>query len=243
MQKLVYLSKYFGWDNPFIFTLAERGPYSVELKQIYSMSNLFDNLPEKINGFNLSAIRDFIIHKNLLFIEASATILYQFRGNISEDECVASIHSLKNYISPDTISDAYNSIGNFKLYFDNFIDEEKVNSLQFEVTDKINMLNNKFNEYEDSRNQIIVLGTIDYMRITLRESNLDLADKYNLLIFIKRYLTLVDRISNEITHSSFINLNLNNLEELFEQFQEFVSEELHIIKKIDDEEFDQSLFY
>ena len=52
VQKLVYLSKFFGWNNPYIFTLAQRGPYSVELKHFYTMDNLFDNLPKKIDGIN-----------------------------------------------------------------------------------------------------------------------------------------------------------------------------------------------
>ena len=41
----------------------------------------------------------------------------------------------------------------------------------------------------------------------------------------------------------FIELNLDYLEELFDQFQDFVSEELNIIKRIDDNDFDDTLFY
>ncbi len=109
------------------------------------MPNLFDNASEKIEGFDLSAIRDFTTNKNLLFIEASATILYEFKDNISENDCITSIHTLKNHITSKIISEAY--------------------------------------------------------------------------------------------------MDLDYLEEIFNQFQDFVSKEHNIIKRIDDDDFDETLFY
>ena len=38
-------------------------------------------------------------------------------------------------------------------------------------------------------------------------------------------------------------MDLGYLEEIFDQFQEFVSNEHHIIKRIDDDDFDENLFY
>ena len=44
--------------------------------------------------------------------------------------------------------------------------------------------------------------------------------------------------------NSDISTNMEGyLEEIFDQFQEFVSTELHIIKRIDDNDFDENLFY
>ena len=244
VQKLVYLSKFFGWDNPFIFTLAERGPYSVELKQAYSMDNLFENLPEKINGFDLSAIRNFIKNQNLLFIEASATILYQSNDEISEEDCITSIHSLKQHISPDIISDAYKSIGNFQLYNKTILHTDEINNLKNQINIRIKKLTDDFEKFEPYTNQIMVTGTMDYMRIALRESDLNLNDTYDLIMFIDRYLDIIEQLFNQITsEEEFIYMDLGHLEEIFNQFQDFISEEHHIIKRIDDNDFDEKLFY
>lgn len=42
VQKLVYLSKFFGWDNKYIFTLNAHGPYSINLAENYNDDNLFN---------------------------------------------------------------------------------------------------------------------------------------------------------------------------------------------------------
>lgn len=118
-----------------------------------------------------------------------------------------------------------------------------VDNLEYEINIEFEELTRCYEKYESSRNQTIVLGSIDYMRIALRESNLNLDDKYNLLIFIKRYYEIIREIKDNITPNDFMNLNLDDLEELFDQFQEFASEELKIIKRIDDDEFDESLCY
>jgi len=116
VQKLVFLSKFFGWENPYIFTLAERGPYSVELMQLYSRNNLFDNLPVKIENFNLENFLDFIKNKTILSLEAISTILYLFDEDIGENTCVSSIHNLKSHISADIIRDAYICVKTFDLF-------------------------------------------------------------------------------------------------------------------------------
>lgn len=245
VQKLVYLSKFFGWNNPYIFTLAQRGPYSVELKHFYTMDNLFDNLPKKIDGINLSLFLDFINNKNLLFLEATSTILYKFKEDIGENECVSSIHSLKNYISLDIIRDAYNNIMDYGLY-DNAhsVTSEEIEIMTNQVIEKIQELSDYFEKFEPSTNRIILLGSMDYMRIAIRESNLGLKDTFDLLIFIKRYLSIIEEMSKEIISDDVLTyLDLDDLEELFDQFQEFVSQEHHILKKIDDDDFDESLCY
>ena len=245
VQKLVYLSKFFGWNNPYIFTLAQRGPYSVELKHFYTKDNLFDNIPKKIDGINLSLFLDFISNKNLLFLEATSTILYKFKDNIGENECVSSIHSLKNYIPSDIIHDAYNNIVDYGLY-DNVhsVTAEEIDIMTNQVTQKIQELSEYFEKFEPSTNRIILLGSMDYMRIAIRESNLGLKDTFDLLIFIKRYLSIIEELSKEIISDDVLTyFDLDDLEELFNQFQDFVSQEHHILKKIDDDDFDESLCY
>ncbi|MBE6506219.1 MAG: hypothetical protein E7Z73_10915 [Methanobrevibacter millerae] len=209
------------------------------------MDNLFDNLPKKIDGINLSLFLDFINNKNLLFLEATSTILYKFKEDIGENECVSSIHSLKNYISLDIIRDAYNNIMDYGLY-DNAhsVTSEEIEIMTNQVIGKIQELSDYFEKFEPSTNRIILLGSMDYMRIAIRESNLGLKDTFDLLIFIKRYLSIIEEMSKEIISDDVLTyLDLGDLEELFDQFQEFVSQEHHILKKIDDDDFDESLCY
>ena len=245
VQKLVYLSKFFGWDNSYNFTLAERGPYSVELKHDYSNFDLFKCIPEKIEGLKESALLKLSENKDILFFEAASTILYTLGHNIvnlGEEECVTLIQSIKQHIPSNIIKDAYYNILKFNLYQNTFsISKENVENLEFELLFKIKNFTDHFEEYEGSRNKIIVLGSIDYMRITIRESHLNLLDKYELLMFIKRYIEIIGRIS-EFDCDELIDLNLDSLEELFDQFQDYVSEELKIIKRIDDD-FDETLCY
>ena len=63
-------------------------------------------------------------------------------------------------------------------------DEEKINSMKSQVNNEIKDLTSHFQEFEPSRNRIIVTGSMDYMRIALRESCLDLTDTFELLTFI-----------------------------------------------------------
>lgn len=245
VQKLVYLSKFFGWENPYIFTLAPRGPYSVELKQAYVENNILERFPEEINDFKIGSFIEFVHDKNLLFLEAATTILYQFDEKTDEDKFISSIESLKRHIPPNIIRNAYGSIKNFKLH-KNYpaVNSAIVNRMENEVMTKIKDLTMYYENFEVSSNRIIVLGSMDYMRIALRESDLDLKDAFNLLMFIKRYLTLIDELSMRITSDDDLTYSdLSGLEEIFDQFQDFVSEEHHIIKRIDDDEFDETLCY
>ena len=82
------------------------------------------------------------------------------------------------------------------------------------------------------------------MRIAIRESDLKLKNKLELLLFINRYLVIIEEISNNISsEEEFIYSDLDDLEELFNQFQDFVCGEHHILKRIDDDNFDETLFY
>ena len=178
-------------------------------------------------------------------MEATSTILYKFKDNIGENECVSSIHSLKNYIPSDIIHDAYNNIVDYGLY-DNVhsVTAEEIDIMTNQVTQKIQELSEYFEKFEPSTNRIILLGSMDYMRIAIRESNLGLKDTFDLLIFIKRYLSIIEELSKEIISDDVLTyFDLDDLEELFNQFQDFVSQEHHILKKIDDDDFDESLCY
>ncbi|MBQ8018275.1 MAG: hypothetical protein IJ258_09265 [Methanobrevibacter sp.] len=247
VQKLVYMSKFLGWNNHYNFALAERGPYSVELKHDYLNNQLFDVIPEKIDDLNESVLLKLFENRSLLFFEAISTILYTIGKNIvniSENDCVLLIQSIKEHIPSYVIIDAFVSIKNFDLDKINIsLTNDEVKSLENDVLNKIDEFTDYFDRYEGSRNKIIVLGSIDYMRIAVRESNLNLYDKFELLTFIGNYLRIIEKISIEINSDELIDVNLDYLEELFDQFQDYVSGELKIIKRIDDDDFDETLCY
>ena len=119
------------------------------------------------------------------------------------------------------------------------ITQEKVNGMEAEA--KINDLTERFMEFEPSTNRIIVTGSMDYMRIALRESDLDCENEFELLQLISRYLKIIEELSHEVeSDEEFTYMDLDDLEKLFDQFQDFVSEN-HIIKRMNDDDFDESL--
>ena len=145
----------------------------------------------------MPTLREFIVNKNVYFLEANATILYKSKDQLSEDEYIyiSYIHSLKNYIPINIIHEASNSIKNFKISKNNsIIALDEIDNMKNNVNAKIKKLSNLFEKYEPYTNQIIVLGTMNYMRIALREANTDLMDTFELIIFIQRYLSLIEEL-------------------------------------------------
>lgn len=129
--------------------------------------------------------------------------------------------------SKDIISDSYAN----GLY-DNNVTAEEMDIITNQVTQKIQELSEYFEKFEPSTNRIILLGSMDYMRIAIRESDLGLKDTFDLLILIKRYLSIIEEMSKEIISNDVLTyLDLDDLEELFNQFQEFASQKHHILKK------------
>ena len=76
IQKLVYLSKFFGWNNNYHFNFHEYGPYSCELGEDYKnigedSSSISIDMNLKINS-----LKEFIRNQPNEFLEATSTILY-----------------------------------------------------------------------------------------------------------------------------------------------------------------------
>ena len=80
IQKLVYLSKFFGWENSYIFTLNERGPYSINLADNYYDNKLFNENAIEIHNFKIEEFFEFIEEKSNEFLEASSTLIYPIKN-------------------------------------------------------------------------------------------------------------------------------------------------------------------
>ena len=76
VQKLVYLSKFFGWKNEYHFNFHQRGPYSVELTQDYNKLNYTLISSSKNTNLTTKSFKEFIKNQDLEFFEATSTILY-----------------------------------------------------------------------------------------------------------------------------------------------------------------------
>ena len=130
---------------------------------------------------------------------------------------------------------------------------EKQNQIQTKfLNDFKSALNNKiindiklFEDFEINYNRVFVLGSLDYLRIVLREENLNIYLKKELFDLISKYIDDVDNIYCLCDRNGelFENMNLSSLEDFFDRIQDYISQEMDIIPRLDDDDFDESLFY
>ena len=115
-----------------------------------------------------------------------------------------------------------------------------------------NKLNNKisknmklFENFEIHYNQLLILGSLDYLRIVLMEEKLNDNVKNELFNLISEYIQDVEKIYSICNEDNnvFENMNLNNLEEFFDRIQDYVSQDLKILPRLDVNEFDELMFY
>lgn len=251
IQKLVYLSKFFGWDNTFIFTLHQHGPYSVNLAIAYNENNFFNEKPEIIKDLDLETFLKFIYAKNIEFLETSSTLIYYFKDKIEmfdEKNSIKILKKLKPHLSENIIVNAYAEITKFNILtnFKNATDKHlTLNKLELQK----NKLNKDLVELIDitesnemSRNRVILSGSLEYMRVVLRIENLENIAKKDLLDFIRVYLTAVEEIINK-NDGHLEDKNIEMPEKLFNQFENYVSKELDIIPKMDEEQFHYANYY
>ena len=93
-----------------------------------------------------------------------------------------------------------------------------------------------------SRNRVILSGSLEYMRVVLRIENLENIAKKDLLDFIRVYLTAVEEIINK-NDEYLEDKNIEMPEKLFNQFENYVSKELDIIPKMNEEQFHYANYY
>ena len=107
----------------------------------------------------------------------------------------------------------------------------------------------KITEYVDPlkicRNHTLILGSLEYIRITFQKQNLSLSEKKDLLDLVNMYIQTIFEFLEKFEKSSvnFEDMNLELVEKIFNQIQNYVSNEKNVILRSDDENFDFNNYY
>ena len=153
---------------------------------------------------------------------------------------------IKPHLSQRTIEDSYNRIIEFDLFnrlsLKNDIAEMKIKKAI--IFDKITGLNNIFEKQDICSNQTLILGSLEYLKLSLEKENLNENDKNKLLEQVYQYCEDIEynyfKNYNELNNFEYINLK--KIDEEFEELQEDISEKYQIIPKLYDETVDLNVF-
>ena len=246
VQKYVFISKYFGWNHHYNYNLYINGPYSTALANDYYAHDIFKNDPLKITAFDLNSFNEFIFEKNNFYLEATSTILFEELSSL--DEAVDRLNELKPYITKDIVKKSFEDIAKNNLTQDNYIIEpisESINETKDQLKNKIKSHIEYFRDFGRCNNSIIVAGCLDYLRIVLIEENLNMGLKDDLLHVLNQFISEVDKIYDfcEGDGEKFADMDLSELEELFNNIQDYVSQDLKVLPRIDDESFEKYFNY
>ena len=250
IQKFVFLAKYYGWNNTYSYNLYRHGPYSPVLTDDYYSNDLFEYTPLEISDLDLDSLKSFIRKKSIDYLESATTILLykQFLGNISLDTAIEKLGEIKSHIPSEIVRKSYYDVKDFKLTRKPV--SRKVRRVV--LKDVKNNLNNKiiknitlFENFEINYNKVFILGSLDYLRIVLREEKLNNYMKNDLFNLISQYIQDVEKIYSSCNEDNdvFENMNLSDLEEFFDRLQNYISHDLEVLPRLDDDDFDESLFY
>lgn len=250
VQKLVFLAEYFGWNNSYSYNLYIHGPYSSNLADDYYSNNLFNYSSLKIQDFDSKSMKQFIKDKSLDYLESASTILFykKLNENISLDFAIKKLAEIKPHISSKIVEESYHDVEGFKLTnksLNNIIQVNALNDFKNNLKGKIIKNIRLFENFEINYNRIFILGSLDYLRIVLREEELNNFMKNDLFNLISKYLADVENIYSHCNEDNdvFNNMNLKNLEEFFDRIQNYISRDLNVLPRLDDDDFDESLFY
>lgn len=246
VQKFVYVSKFFGWENSYIFTLNMHGPYSINLAENYNNEHLFEENSNEILSFDLKNFMDFVIDKSNDFLEAVSTLLYVFKNiknSFNMNNCIDLLNDLKPHIAADVKLNAYEAIEKFMLMdkINTSVSVNEINSKKLILHKEIHEIQETVEPFEICRNHTLILGSLEYMNVIMKIEDIGLIYKKDLLDFISFYVSRIKSILRGF--EDFINLDLSIVEELFEQFQDYVSIELNIIPRVDDDNFNFAEYY
>ncbi len=250
IQKFVFLAKYFGWKNTYSYNMYHHGPYSPVLSDDYHSSEVFDNTPLQIEDFNLDSFKKFVANKSTDYLEAASTILYYkgFKSDFTVNNAINELNRIKPHISTDIVKNAYSDVKDFKSPAEHISANLSKSVLEHAKTN----LNNKINEdiklfeyFEVNYNRVFILGSLDYLRIVLREEKLNKYLKNDLFKAISQYIRDIEKIYSlcDKDEDVFENMSLNNLINHFDRLQNYISQDLDVIPRLDDDDFDDSLFY
>jgi hypothetical protein len=93
-----------------------------------------------------------------------------------------------------------------------------------------------YENFEKSSNRLFILGSLDYFRIVLKQDKVNDINKADLLHNLYDYAEKVEKeyFKNYSTIDSFAYLDLNELRSEFDVLEEYVSSELEIMPKFDE---------
>lgn len=121
---------------------------------------------------------------------------------------------------------------------------DDLNTYEKIVKDKSKGLMSIFERYDVCSNRLFLLGSLDYFTFVLKHENVDAETRSELL---KKLYDYAEEVEKEyfLIHPSneeLINIDLSNLEHHFDLLQDYISKELRIIPKLD-ENTDLSIFF
>lgn len=246
IQKLVYLSKFFGWDNSYHFNFHERGPYSIELSNDYQKLNEFNLFNSPSIKLNVNSLKMFISNHGNDFLEATSTILYYLSKvrleSPDENDMIGILMYLKPHLSKEIIEKAYVKIKEYDLLNTQLIETNQDLSKEI-VMDKLDGLTAIFENFEGCSNQILLLGSIDYFRIALKREQLKNPEKYELLESIYDYGEFLEKFyfTNYNMVDNFSYFDLTTIDKRFDKLQDYISD-LKILPRLYDEDVDLNIF-
>ena len=100
---------------------------------------------------------------------------------------------------------------------DNTDFKKSLSFLNLELSDNIEDITNFFMNFDSSFNRSFILGSVDYLRIVLREETLNPSMKTDLYALIYEYLKMINLISSLLDKKSEIleQMDLSQLENFF----------------------------
>jgi uncharacterized protein YwgA len=247
VQKLVYLSKFFGWENNYHFNFHENGPYSCELSKDYKKLNVdLSSISSEIR-LKINSLKAFMKNQPNDFLEATSTILYYINKinpeNINENNILDTLTYLKPHIHKIIILESYRKIKEYNLIDYEFLNNEPTDLSKEIVFDKLDGLISIFENYEVCSNQMLFLGSLDYFRLALKRENLDKQRKDELLKVIFDYGEYIENyyFTNQMRADNFPYYDLTPIEEKFDSLQDYISD-LGILPRLYDEDVDLNIF-
>ena len=177
---MVFLSKYFGWENNYHFNFHMRGPYSIELSNDYqNLKESFECSPDDID-LKTDSFKKFIKNQRNDFLEAVSTILYYINKLKLKSVDSVKITRILSYLKPnihkEIIIKSYQKIIEFDLLNHELLNHN-LNISKEIVLDKLDGLIDIFKSFEVCSNQTLILGSLDYFRIALNRENLPVPEK------------------------------------------------------------------
>ena len=175
--------------------------------------------------------------------------LVYFLNSIKDvDFATKELNRIKPYISSKTVEETFYDVEEFKLS-----GKASYNGVQTVVLDNAkNNLNKKiiknirlFENFEINYNRVFIIGSLDYLKIVLKEEKLNRYMKNDLFNMISEYVMDIEKIYSICNENNdiFENMNLSTLEDFFNRLQDYISQDLNVLPRLDDDNFDETLLF